>query len=119
MSGKVNSTILISMDAGEFFEEIRKVVREEVKLATREREIPAPTLLDTPGLIYKPLYDMKEIRHLFSDVCRSTIYEWIKAGRLIPVKINGRGKVFFLWADIERLWKERQLPNTGPSRLSL
>ena len=40
MSGKVNSAILISMDAGEFFEEIRKVVREEVKLATREREIP-------------------------------------------------------------------------------
>ena len=116
MSGKVNSAILISMDAGEFFVEIRKVVREEVKMATRGREIsPAAALLDTPGLTYKPLYDMKEIRHLFSDVCRSTIYEWINAGKLIPVKINGRGKVFFLWADIERLWKERQLPNTGPS----
>jgi hypothetical protein len=108
MSGKVNSTILISMEVGEFFEEIRKVVREEVKLATRGKEIsPAPALHDTPGLTYRPLYDMKEIRQLFRDVARSTIYEWIRAGKLIPIKINGRGKVYFLWTDIERLWKER------------
>ena len=39
---------------------------------------------------------MKVIHHLFSDVCKSTIYEWIKAGRLTPVKIKVREKVFFL-----------------------
>jgi hypothetical protein len=115
MLGKVNSTILISMEAEEFFETIRKVVREEIKLATRGKELsPATNPLDTPGLTYKPLYDMKEIRHLFSDAVGPP-YEWIKAGRLTPVKINGRGKVFFLWADIENLWKERQLAGTGSS----
>ena len=110
MAGKVNSTILISMEVGEFFEALRKVIREEVKLGLSDKESPHPPApLNTPGLIYKPLYDMKEIRHLFSDVSRSTIYDWIKAGRLNPVKINGRGKIFFLWTDIEKLWKERQM----------
>lgn len=58
--------------------------------------------------IYKPLFDMAEVCRLFCDASRSTIYEWIKTGKPIPFKINGRGKVFFLWEDIERLWRERK-----------
>jgi predicted DNA-binding transcriptional regulator AlpA len=81
-----------------FWESIRKIVREEIQLAEKERtESPS---FETPGLTYKPLYKIAEVCTIF-HITKPTIYDWVKHGKLKPFKI--RSRVYFLWQDIEKL----------------
>ncbi len=82
--------------ADELRELVRAVVREEIKRLAYD-----PTF-SVQGMEYKPLYKMKEVCKLF-EVSRQTIYEWIKIGKLRPVKV--RSRVYFLWKDLEELIK--------------
>jgi excisionase family DNA binding protein len=97
-----NSTvpILIPMDAGEFWDRIRLIVREEVQRLEKAQADIKPSEFVTPGLTYKPLYKLGEVKQLL-QVSRTTVYEWIKHGKLKPYKI--RSRVYFLWDDIQRL----------------
>lgn len=101
---KLNTPVLVPIAADEFWRELRQIVREEV-LSLAEQKKTSPSNLSVNGLSQKPLFDMDEIRALFSNVSRSTIYEWIDAGLLKPLKL--KGKVYFLWSDIERLWQRK------------
>jgi hypothetical protein len=89
------------LEEQDFWDKLRVIVREEVK-----REEPgaiAPGRLQVDGLTQMPLYNMNDVRKLFRGVSRSTVCEWIDRGLLQPVKL--RGKVYFLWKDIEALFK--------------
>lgn len=97
--------ILFPYEPAEFWQKIRQIVREEVQKVERER-IVTP-VYETPGLTYKPLFKITEVCKMFG-VCRQTIYDWIKEGRLKPYKIKSR--VYFLWNDIQQLLRlENQL----------
>jgi excisionase family DNA binding protein len=73
-------------------------VREEISRI--ESPAPAEPLYETPGLESKPLYKIAEVCRLF-QVSKPTIYEWVRHGKLKPLKI--RSRVFFLWQDIQQL----------------
>lgn len=90
--------IVVLVDKEEFFNRIRTIVQEELKLMVKTTA--KGPVHQVEGLTYKPLYDLGEVRQLFGNVSRSTIYEWIDAGILKPKKM--KGKVYFLWADIEK-----------------
>lgn len=97
---KYNSHVpmLIPYEPEEFWDKIRLIVREEIK-----QQVGRPadkSLLDTPGLKQKPLFKVNELCALF-QISRPTLYEWIKDGKLKPVKI--RSRVFFLGADVRQL----------------
>ena len=94
--------VLIPMSAEQFFDRIREIVHEEVAATIGHADSRTnDKKLHIEGLANKPLYDMDEIRQLFSGVSRSTIYDWIAEGLLRPKKMKGR--VYFLWNDIERM----------------
>jgi len=48
----------------------------------------------------KPLYKIKEVCVLFS-ISKPTVYEWVKAGKLHPVKV--RSRVYFRGSEVEGL----------------
>lgn len=76
------------------------MIREE--MGQLEKVLPAgsPTLFQTPGMEYKPLYKIAEVCAMF-QVTKPTIYDWVKHGKLKPYKI--RSRVYFLWNDIQQL----------------
>jgi hypothetical protein len=88
------------LEEQEFWDKLRVVVREEVK--RKEPGATAPGKLQVDGLTQMPLYNMDDVRKLFRGVSRSTVYQWIDRGLLKPVKL--RGRIYFLWKDIEGLW---------------
>lgn len=90
--------ILMGVYSDEYWEQLRLLIREELKLVSASRE--AAVVYETAGLTYKPLYKMKEVCSLLG-VTRPTIYEWIKYGQLKPHKI--RSRVYFLWEDVRLL----------------
>ena len=97
----MNSTkapILFPFEPDEFWENMRSIIRDEIKKTTKEK--PWASITETPGLTYKPLFKIAEVCTVF-DVTRPTIYEWIKDGKLKPYKI--RRRVYFLWNDIQQL----------------
>ena len=85
----------------EFWDKLRAIVREEIK--QKEPGAVAPGKVQVDGLVQMPLYNIDDVRKLFRGVSRSTVYEWIGRGLLKPVKL--RGRVYFLWEDIELLFK--------------
>lgn len=109
VSGRDGGTpVLIPMSAEQFFDRIREVVREEVAARFGNTDQTSGKGFHVEGLTNKPLYDMDEVRQLFSGVSRSTIYDWIAEGLLKPKKI--KGKVYFLWADIEKMILDKTSP---------
>jgi excisionase family DNA binding protein len=76
------------------------IVREEVQRLEKAQAEIKPCEFETPGLTYKPLYKLGEVQQLL-QVSRTTVYEWIKHGKLKPYKI--RSRVYFLWDDVQRL----------------
>lgn len=68
------------MSAEQFFDRIREIVREEVAARFGNADQTSCKGLHVEGLTNKPLYDMDEVRQLFSGVSRSTIYDWIAEG---------------------------------------
>jgi len=97
-NGNTVTPILFPYEPGEYWQQIRQIIREEVN--NIEKQKPVPTSYDAPGLTYKPLYKIAEVCALF-HVTKPTIYEWIKHGKLKPYKI--RSRVYFLWQDIQLL----------------
>lgn len=106
MMGNSETPILIPMETDKFWEQVRCIVREELQSFISQHNLRQnnPKDKEINGLQYKPLYDMKELRQLFSNVSRTTIYEWVKCGKLKPKKM--KGKIYFLWSDIEVLLKQ-------------
>jgi len=107
MAANSNTPILVPIEADEFWQQIRLIIREELKLIVAAGVLGEKVTAkgkETNGFQNKPLYDMKELRQLFSNVSRTTIYEWVKCGKLKPKKM--KGKIYFLWGDIERILKE-------------
>lgn len=96
--------MLFPYDPVEYWEQVRQIVREEVKNAEKERAVSPPSF-QTPGLTYKPLYKIAEVCVLF-HVSKPTIYDWVKHGKLKPYKI--RSRVYFLWQDIQQLLQPNQ-----------
>ena len=101
-----DTPILVPIETDEFWQQVRLIVREELQSTIVSGKLFEKRVekKETNAFQNKPLYDMKELRQLFSDVSRTTIYEWMKCGKLKPKKM--KGKIFFLWSDIERLLKE-------------
>lgn len=90
--------MLFPYSPDEYWERMRKLIREEnVNAAKEQREFFSQ---ETPGLTYKPLYKITEVCAIFS-VSRTTIYEWIKEGKLKPFKV--RSRLYFLHNDMQKL----------------
>lgn len=98
----VNSVtpILFPYQPEQYWQSLRQIIREEMTKA--EKEKPSISAFETPGMTYKPLYKIAEVCELF-HITKPTIYEWVKHGKLKPLKI--RSRVFFLWQDIQQLLK--------------
>jgi excisionase family DNA binding protein len=96
-----NSTVpmLFPYEPGEFWALIRQIIHEEVA-RTQKTKLHESDIMVTPGLTQKPLYKITEICKLF-NVSRTTIYEWVKHGKLRRVKI--RSRVYFLGDDVRQL----------------
>jgi excisionase family DNA binding protein len=90
--------ILFPYEPEEFWKSIRLVIREELKQVGSQK--PATLTFETPGLTYKPLYKITEVCELF-HISKPTIYDWVRHGKLKPLKI--RSRVYFLWQDIQQL----------------
>ncbi len=99
MEKNVSVPILIPFEPTEFWAQIRLIIREEVSRNQKEQSV-LTSIMETPGLIEKPLFKMQEICSLFK-VTKPTIYDWIKHGKLKRVKI--RSRVYFLGSDIRQL----------------
>jgi excisionase family DNA binding protein len=97
-NGNTVTPILFPYEPGEYWQQIRQIIREEVNNLEKQKQVP--TSYDTPGLTYKPLYKIAEVCALF-HVTKPTIYDWVKHGKLKPFKI--RSRVYFLWQDIQQL----------------
>lgn len=98
-NGNEVTPMLFPYDPVKYWEQVRQIVREELKSVEKDRTVSPPSF-ETPGLTYKPLYKIAEVCALF-HVTKPTIYEWVKLGKLKPYKI--RSRVYFLWQDIQQL----------------
>jgi excisionase family DNA binding protein len=97
-NGNPVTQILFPYEPEKFWQSIRQIIREEV--SHLEKPVAEPPLLDTPGMTFKPLFKIAEVCKLF-HITKPTIYDWVKHGKLKPVKI--RSRVYFLWQDIQAL----------------
>jgi excisionase family DNA binding protein len=103
-----NIPMLFPYDPVEYWQNIRQIIRE--KMAKIGKAIPAKeNVLETPGLTYKPLLKISELCTLF-QVTKPTIYSWIKAGKLKPVKV--RSRVYFLFQDVQKLMSTESMETT-------
>jgi excisionase family DNA binding protein len=101
-NNKQNIPMLLPYDPNEFLNQIRNIIKEEInKVDNRLNQLPSE--YDTPGITEKPLFKIIEVCRLFS-VSRSTIYEWIKHGKLKPYKV--RSRLYFLWNDLQEMLKK-------------
>jgi hypothetical protein len=103
MDSDKNTAILVPIEMEEFWLQIRFLLREEISALNSKKNSAEKPIVE-PGLLQKPFYDIKEIRQLFNNVSRTTIYEWMRIGKLKPKKM--RGKIYFLWMDIEKILRE-------------
>jgi excisionase family DNA binding protein len=95
MEKNASVPILIPFEPEEVWTQIRLIIIEEVSRNKKERQGFA-SIMETPGLIEKPLFKMQEICSLF-EVTKPTIYDWIKHGKL--------KRVYFLGSDVRQLLK--------------
>lgn len=93
-----NIPILLPYEPADYWKKMKELVHEEVKAVLKSKE-PLPSI-HTNGLTEKPLFKVSELCAIFK-ISKPTIYEWIKAGKLKPLKI--RSRVFFLGKDIRQL----------------
>ncbi|MBS1654158.1 MAG: helix-turn-helix domain-containing protein [Bacteroidetes bacterium] len=91
--------MLFPFEPGQFWASMRALIREEINSIKTEKG-PTSGFFETPGLTHKPLFKIAEVCVLF-QVTKPTIYDWIKHGKLKPVKI--RSRVYFLAQDIQQL----------------
>jgi len=90
--------ILIPYEPNQFWDQVRKIIREEIKEFERG---PAFTdIRGVPGLKHKPLYMVSDLCAFF-HVSKPSIYDWCKTGKISPYKIGNR--TYFLWANVQKL----------------
>jgi excisionase family DNA binding protein len=92
--------ILIPYEPHQFWEQVRKIIREEIK--EFENSAAFTGLRGVPGQMHKPLYKVSDLCAFF-HVSKPTIYEWCKVGRIRPYKIGTR--TYFLYEDVQKLLK--------------
>lgn len=94
-----DTTMLFPIPASEVWEKMRELLRYELALMVKQGQNVEYTV---PGLVQKPLFKAHEVCKML-QVSRQTLHKWAKEGILKPYKIKSR--VFYLWADIEKLVK--------------
>ena len=72
-NGNLVTPMLFPYQPEQFWQSLRQIIREEVLKAEKER--PATTTFETPGMTYKPLYKITEVCDLF-HITKPTIYSW-------------------------------------------
>lgn len=79
------------MDQELFWEKMRKIIREEMVFCLKTFSMTHKT---------EKAYTITELCDKF-QISKPTLYEWIKAGKITPVKIGRR--VFFNSKEVEKL----------------
>ncbi len=102
--GKDTMPMLFPVEPEEFWKQIRYIIREELTLQ-KPAKGSSENVTAVPGLNDKPLYKISEICLLFA-ISRPTVYEWIRDGRLRPVKI--RSRVYFLGKEVMGLMDQKE-----------
>lgn len=92
-----DSTMLFPIPANEVWDKIRELLRYELAQMSKEGHSVEYTV---PGLVQKPIFKSSEVCKML-QISRQTLYVWAKEGVLKPHKIKSR--VYYLWADIEKL----------------
>jgi len=80
-----------------YWQRMRAVIKEELRELKNKS---TDTTYETRGMTFKPLYKIAEVCTMF-NITKPTIYDWIKHGKLKPIKI--RSRVYFLSQDVENL----------------
>jgi predicted DNA-binding transcriptional regulator AlpA len=97
--GKIPTPMLFPIEPEQFWQAIRQVIREEISHA--ERQPPStPPIQEHPNQQPPTLYKIADVCKLFR-VTKPTVYDWIRHGKLKPLKIQSR--VFFLSKDVQQL----------------
>lgn len=96
MRGK--AAIIFSYDPEVFVEELRKLIREEFRCAIAVFKSKNENVSNK-----STENELMKVRELcqFLKVSKPTIYDWIKCGKLRPIKIQSR--VYFLRKEIDQL----------------
>lgn len=92
------AAIFFSYDPEEFLEELRKVIREEFKYAIAVFQSKNENVSNRSAES-----ELMKVRELcqFLKVSKPTIYDWIKCGKLRPIKIQSR--IYFFRKEIDQL----------------
>lgn len=98
--------MLFPVDPEKFWQQVRLVIREELQV--KEKNDSPKNVYETPGLLYKPVYKIREVCELF-QVTRQTVHDWIRVGKLKRYKV--RSRVFFLKDEIWQLFKQENKPD--------
>jgi excisionase family DNA binding protein len=95
----LSTPMLFPYEPVDFWMQFRIVMREELlRMQGNVVQLSPPA-----GLSNKPLYKIREVCLLF-QITKPTVYEWIRAGKLHPVKI--RSRVFFRGSEVESLFEK-------------
>jgi excisionase family DNA binding protein len=97
-------TILFPYAPELFWDQMRCLLREELGKGHDQLDLRPPN-----GMSNKPIYKIKEVCALFT-ISKPTVYEWVKAGKLHPVKI--RTRVYFRGNEVEALFAQSDKPVT-------
>ncbi|GAB2653240.1 hypothetical protein GCM10027036_03140 [Flavihumibacter cheonanensis] len=94
------AAIIFSYDPEEFLEELRKLIREEFRFAVTVFQSKHENISNRSAE-----NELMKVRELcqFLKVSKPTIYDWIKCGKLRPIRIQSR--IYFLRKDIDQLLK--------------
>jgi len=96
-----NTPVLFPYEPDELWEKIREILRSELGRQQQAQQVEYAT----PGLVQKPLYKAHEVCAML-QISRQTLHQWAKEEILKPYKIKSR--VFYLWADLEKLITSQQ-----------
>lgn len=100
-----NVQMLVPMEPGAFWRQLRTIV-EEVVMESK-REAPVASRAD------RPLLKTAEVCAIFK-VTKPTIYDWLKQGKIQSVKIQSRR--YFHWEDVDRLIRSNKSVHFKPGR---
>ena len=83
------------IEQNQFWGQIKQIIKEDVSLSQKGKAVNLFT--EAPGLTEKPLYRINELCAIF-NISRTTIYDWVKHGKLKKVKVWSR--VCFIFVRI-------------------
>ena len=106
-----NAQILVPFEVIELKEMIRQLLRSELQTLKKPNDAVS---YDVPGMTQKPIYKAAEVCKML-QISRVTLHAWTKEGLIKPYKIKSR--LFFLWADIEKLIKKNNNQEVADLRL--